>query len=159
VCITTLSISSWFYHGENSLGWLCLVNRTTIKVEWQVSLVILEFWSLLVRVVGYKVDKYLNLRPDEKIKGLRVKARPWVFGGPRRGWVEGALFASTGINYSPRPRKLIEMTFTATSKRGLWLSGASAAAPPAPPQGQPWVEYHRIGRMRMNKKIFEALRW
>jgi hypothetical protein len=48
--------------------------------------------SLLVRVVGYKVDKHLNLRLSEETKGQQV-------------------------------------------------------------------EYHRMGRVRVDKKIFEAPRW
>jgi hypothetical protein len=53
---------------------------------------ILGLCSLLVRVVGYKVDKYLNLSLGEEIRGLQV-------------------------------------------------------------------EYHRMGRMRVNNKIFRAPRW
>jgi hypothetical protein len=60
----------WSYHGGNPLEWLCLVNRTTVEVEWLVPLTRFQDYApYLVRVVGCKVDENLNLRSGGATRG------------------------------------------------------------------------------------------
>jgi hypothetical protein len=60
------------------LEWLCLVIQDHGRSQvagptHEIS----ALCSLLERVVGYKVDKYLNLRLDEETNGRQVENTGW----------------------------------------------------------------------------------